>query len=112
MEPHEKKEFQRIIRLLKSEFPCKYPIKIRTKVLKRYHGLTGFYDGKEPYFLITIGKDRFDIMCMTLCHEVSHALSWNSSFNTKENPEYHTDKWSKIYVEVYKFMWKHCLTQA
>ena len=111
MEKHEKVEFQRIVRILKKRFPAKYPIRIRTRSLKGYHGLTKLCDGKEPHFLIIIGKDRFDIMVAYLIHELAHALSWNLWFNKWENPNFHTDKWSLMYKEIYNFLWDNHLTQ-
>lgn len=112
MEKHEKAEFQRIIRILKQNFPAKYPVKVRTRVLKGYHGLTKLCEGKEPYFLIIIGKDRFDIMIGILSHEYGHVLSWDARFNTWENPNFHTDKWAIKYKEIYNLLWSVHLTQA
>lgn len=111
MEPHEKKEFNRIVNLLKKEFPAKYPIRVRTKSLKRYHGLTGFYDGEDPYFLITIGKDRFDVMVYNLIHEFGHVQSWHYTFNISENPNFHSEVWGKAFSRIYDFVWKRCLSQ-
>lgn len=111
MEPHEKKEFARIVRVLKQEFPAKYPIRVRTRVLKGYHGLTKFNEEKQE-FQVIIGKDRFDIMIIHLIHEWSHSLSWDARFNTWENPNFHTEKWSDSMRIIYNYLWETHLKQA
>lgn len=101
----DRQRFLRVLHILRTEFKCAFPVKIRTLQKEKflgYYGLTQLIDGKEPYFLITLKQDSYDIMFESLCHEWAHAKCWTLfQKHTDEEISWHCPMWGVCYSQIY-----------
>jgi len=101
----DRQRFLKVLHILRTEFKCAFPVKIRTLPKEKflgYYGLTQLIDGKEPYFLITLRRDTYDVMFETIIHEWSHALCWTLvQQHTTDEILWHDESWGISYSKIY-----------
>ncbi len=101
----DRKRFLDVIHRLKKENPPVFPLKIRTlskDKFKGYYGLMQFFDGKKPYFLITLRQSDYDIMFDSLIHEYAHLLCYSfQQHHAEDTVLWHDASWGATYARLY-----------
>lgn len=99
-----RKKFLKIIRLVKKNYPAAYPIRVRTlKKISKDDAYTQFFEGKKPYFRITIKQATYAEMVSSFIHEFAHVLAWKLSHNI-ETTDWHDSAWGIEYAKIYKYV--------
>lgn len=111
MAPHLNKEdnakFRDVLKRIKARFPPAYPVIIRTKKKtkkSKNFGLTEFVAVKEPYFIITLSQESYEIIVDTLLHEYAHVLAWSLRHITHDDSKWHDESWAVEYSRLYRFI--------
>ena len=101
-------KFRRILKLLRQDFPCDHPVKVRRlghpfatdKAPWGDCGLVNEYkSGANRYFLIRLAKKAdWNRQFETLLHEWTHCLTWQLVGNGKD----HCDSFARRYGVLYR----------
>ena len=101
-------KFRLLLKLLRKDFPTKYPVKVR-RVSKKVMGddapfgicwlVNEYKERDKRYFQILI-SNKYDIGIQldTLIHEWAHAKTW---FDVKDN-KFHSKPWTDMYGRLYR----------
>jgi hypothetical protein len=87
-------QWRKTIAWLKRNFPAQRPVYVKSKSIKKFHGLTDLITG---YFLIEISrKQSYELRVDALLHEWAHCLTWFSAEETAE----HSAEWGIDYAKI------------
>jgi len=98
------KYFRSLANTLKTEWPAKYPVSVRTYKYLPYHGDCDLLrKGRRKYFRIRIERHDESVMVHFLLHEWAHALSWEHHQDAD-----HPNAWGKQFAKIYRW-WEDTL---
>lgn len=100
-----RREFWRVVRGLRKRFPLAFPVRVRFRRLKDFHGnaeLVG--DDDDRRFLIQIDDAMTESMAIQiLAHEFAHCLRWDFQHEFGDaNWHGHDAAWGVHHAEVYR----------
>lgn len=90
------KNWRRLLRWLRKEFPADMPVRIITRKLLHDTVAETAKTKKYYYIFIHTGLSEQVLFDATI-HEWAHVLSWSSTVN-----EHHGMEWGKAYARIYK----------
>lgn len=86
----------RTINWLRREFPSRYPVRIRSRILSGCSGDCSF-ENRRFYIRIDSTKE-YSEKIDTLLHEYAHALTWFGAGRAED----HSDEWGLWYAKLYR----------
>ena len=96
-------QFHLLLRMLRRDFPTKYPVKVRRVILsKTLRGVCSVANSDKPkdrrYFAILLCKsDPWATQRDTLIHEWAHALTWFQLGEGKDHGDLFARKYGVLY---------------